>query len=150
MIRRMKKGRYLAAALTMAAVLVAGARMTLASGNDNGGPSEPMMGADGMGSMKSMMGEDDMGSAAESGRMEPMIERGMMGSFDEKEPFDLQFIDQMTMHHRLAIKMSEKALEEAKHPELKDLAGKIIAEQSAEIDLMRGYLEEIEAKEGRR
>ncbi len=41
--------------------------------------------------------------------------------------------------------MSEKALKEAEHPELKDLAQKIKDEQSVEIELMKGYLEDIEA-----
>ena len=51
----------------------------------------------------------------------------------------------MIPHHQLAIDMSEEALEKAEHPELKELAQKIIDEQSAEIELMKGYLEEIEA-----
>jgi uncharacterized protein (DUF305 family) len=40
--------------------------------------------------------------------------------------------------------MSRQALDEAKHPELKQLAEQIIAEQSAEIELMQGYLREME------
>ncbi len=53
----------------------------------------------------------------------------------------------MIPHPQMAVDMSEKALDEAGHPELKDLARKIIDEQSAEIELMEGYLEEIEAAE---
>jgi uncharacterized protein (DUF305 family) len=51
----------------------------------------------------------------------------------------------MIPHHQLAIDMSEQALNNAQHPELKELAQQIIDEQSAEIKLMEGYLERIEA-----
>ena len=37
--------------------------------------------------------------------------------------------------------MSEQALNEAEHPELRELAREIIAEQASEIELMRGHLE---------
>ena len=40
--------------------------------------------------------------------------------------------------------MSREALGEAEHPEIRHLAEQIITEQSAEIELMRGYLREME------
>jgi len=47
----------------------------------------------------------------------------------------------------MAVDMSEKALKEAEHPKLKDLARQIKNEQSAEIKLMQGYLDKIQATE---
>jgi uncharacterized protein (DUF305 family) len=40
--------------------------------------------------------------------------------------------------------MSRVALRRAEHPETRQLAEQIIAEQSAEIESMRGYLEEMD------
>lgn len=58
---------------------------------------------------------------------------------------DEMFLRMMIPHHQQAIDMSREALERADHPKLKQLAEDIIAEQSAEIELMRGYLREIES-----
>ena len=89
--------------------------------------------------MEEMMGE---------GHMEEM----MGGSMQETmggDTTDAMFLRMMIPHHQLAIDMSEQALEEAEHPELKELAQKIIDEQSAEIELMQGYLEEIDNEQRR-
>jgi uncharacterized protein (DUF305 family) len=85
--------------------------------------------------MEEMMGE---------GHMEEMM-GGSMQEMMGGDTTDAMFLRMMIPHHQLAIDMSEQALEEANHPELKELAQKIIEEQSAEIELMRGYLEEIES-----
>jgi uncharacterized protein (DUF305 family) len=61
---------------------------------------------------------------------------------------DSMFLRMMIPHHQSAIDMSEQALERAEHPELRGLAQQIIDEQTAEIGLMEGYLEEIEASDG--
>jgi uncharacterized protein (DUF305 family) len=87
--------------------------------------------------MEEMMGE---------GHMEEMM-GGSMQEMMGGDTTDAMFLRMMIPHHQLAIDMSEQALEEANHPELKELAQKIIEEQSAEIELMQGYLEEIEASE---
>jgi len=58
---------------------------------------------------------------------------------------DEMFLRMMIPHHQMAVDMSEKALKDAKHPELKDLARKIRDKQSAQIKQMKGYLEKIEA-----
>ena len=47
-------------------------------------------------------------------------------------PFDLAFIDAMVPHHEGAVAMSEVALNRVEHPELRDLAMRIIAAQGAE------------------
>jgi uncharacterized protein (DUF305 family) len=66
---------------------------------------------------------------------------GMMGG----DAADAMFLRMMILHHQQAIDMSEQALERAEHPEIRRLAEQIIAEQTAEIELMRGYLREIES-----
>ncbi len=94
-------------------------------------------------------------SGMPAGAMEGMMRGGMMegmmrGSMQEMmggDATDEMFLRMMIPHHQVAVEMSEKALDEAEHPELENLARKIIAEQKAEIELMKGYLEEIEAAE---
>jgi len=79
-----------------------------------------------------------------------MMEGMMGGSMQEMmggNATDEMFLRMMIPHHQMAVDMSEKALDEAEHPELENLARKIINEQTAEIELMKGYLEEIEAAE---
>ncbi len=90
------------------------------------------------GTMDQMMGD---------GMMEEMMGgsmQGMMGG----DVTDEMFLRMMIAHHQLGIEMAEQALEEAEHPELEELAQTIIDEQSAEIELMQGYLDEIEARPG--
>ena len=90
---------------------------------------------------------DDAGHASgmmDEGQMSGMMGasmRGMMGG----EAADAMFLRMMIPHHQAAVEMSEEALEEAEHPELRELSQTIIVEQSDEIELMRGYLEEIES-----
>jgi uncharacterized protein (DUF305 family) len=52
------------------------------------------------------------------------------------EPFDLAFIDAMIPHHQSAIDAAEIALQEAVHPEIRELAQGIIEAQQAEIEQM--------------
>ena len=77
-----------------------------------------------------------------------MMGGGMMGGSMQNmmggDAADVMFLRMMIPHHQLAVEMSEQALDEAEHPELKELAQNIIDEQSAEIELMQGYLKEIE------
>ena len=89
--------------------------------------------------MNEMMGDDQMQEIMGDEHMQEM-----MGS----DGTDAMFLRMMIPHHQLAIDMSEQALEHAEHPELKELAQQIIDEQSAEIELMEGYLEEIDAGNG--
>jgi uncharacterized protein (DUF305 family) len=131
--------RYLIAGLAAAFLLMTGAGAVYAAGqmgsmmdSDNGG-SDSMMGDGGMGSM---MG-GGMGSM-----MGGMGEGQMMGSFDEDEPFDLQFIDQMTMHHQGAIMSSEMMIGDSKRPELRELAANIEESQSRQIETMKDMRDE--------
>ncbi len=90
-----------------------------------------------------MMDPSQMEEMMGDGMMEEMMGgsmQGMMGG----DMADAMFLRMMIPHHQLAVEMSEEALEKAEHPELKELAQTIIDEQSAEIEVMQGYLEEIE------
>lgn len=57
-------------------------------------------------------------------------------------PYDLQFIDAMTLHHQGAIAMAGPAESLAFHPELREFARKVVADQSAEVALMAGWREQ--------
>lgn len=54
-------------------------------------------------------------------------------------PYDLQFIDNMTMHHQDAVDMAKLAQARAKNPELKSFAAQIIEAQQKEIAQMRQW-----------
>jgi uncharacterized protein (DUF305 family) len=84
-----------------------------------------------------MMGDGNMGDRM----MGDGSMQGMMGG----DATDEMFLRMMIPHHRMAVDMSEMALYKAEHPALEDLAHTIIDEQTAEIELMEGYLEEIVA-----
>ncbi len=138
--------RYLIAGLTLALLLTAGLGATYAAanmdsmmtGNDNNTDSmmdgNGMMGGNGggMGSMMGGGGDSMMGG----GQMQ------MMGTFDEDKPFDLQFIDQMTMHHEGAIMSSRMMIGDSERPELRELARNIEESQSRQIDQMRNFRDE--------
>ena len=81
-------------------------------------------------------------------QMQEMMGDNQMQEMMGTEGTDAMFLRMMIPHHQLAIDMSEQALDNAEHPELKELAQQIIDEQSAEIELMEGYLERIEAGNG--
>jgi uncharacterized protein (DUF305 family) len=94
-----------------------------------------------------MMDPSQMDEMMGDGMMEEMMEQMMGGSMQETmgaDATDEMFLEMMIPHHQMAVDMSEKALKDADHPELKDLAQKIEDEQSAQIELMKGYLDEIE------
>ena len=96
-----------------------------------------------------MMDSTQMEGMMDSAQMDGMMGEGhmqeeMMGG----DTADSMFLRMMIPHHQSAIDMSEQALERAEHPELRGLAQQIIDEQTAEIGLMEGYLEEIEASDG--
>ena len=63
---------------------------------------------------------------------------------------DRLFLQLMITHHQAAVPMAEAAMELSDRPEVENLAGAITATQNAEIQTMRGMLEErgAEAPEG--
>ena len=55
------------------------------------------------------------------------------------DDFDKAFLDQMSMHHAMAVVMATPVVANATHPELKGLGGSIIADQTREIAQMRAW-----------
>jgi uncharacterized protein (DUF305 family) len=55
------------------------------------------------------------------------------------KPYDLNFIDMMIPHHQGAIDEARQALQQAEHPELKEMARNIIRSQREEIEQMRAW-----------
>lgn len=132
----MHRFRYLLTGLAVATLIGAGLGFTSAAVQ-----AGSRMVGDGTGSMMSMMGGGmmgggGMGSMMGGGSMQPM------GSFDEDEPFDLQFIDQMIMHHQGAIMSSERMISDSERPELRKLAASIEKSQSEQIDQMQAWRKE--------
>lgn len=138
----MHKYRYLLAGLAVVTFIVAGIGFTSAAvqaGSRMGGGTVVGSGTgSGTGSMMraGMMGGGGMGSMMGSGNMQPM------GSFDKEKPFDLQFIDQMIMHHEGAIMSSEHMISDSKRPELRKLATDIKKSQSEQIKQMQAFRKE--------
>jgi uncharacterized protein (DUF305 family) len=58
------------------------------------------------------------------------------------DAFDRMFIDMMSKHHRGAVAMGKDAIKKATHPELKQLAQKIIDEQTEEVAQMARWKKE--------
>ena len=136
----MTRAKYLTVSLALAVLLLAGVGVTLAYGQmgsmmgdqgTSGGQTDGGMmgGQDGSGTGSMMNGEGMSGSQ-------------MMGSFNEEQPFDLQFIDQMTMHHEGAIMSSEHMISDSERPELRELAANIEESQSEQIKQMQDFREE--------
>ncbi len=124
----MHKYKYLLAGLAVVTLFVAGIGLTSAAVQ-----AGSKMGGNGTGGM---MGGGGMGSMMGGGNMQPM------GSFDEEKPFDLQFIDQMVMHHEGAIMSSEMMISDSERPELRKLAASIQKSQSEQIDQMQAWRED--------
>ena len=63
-----------------------------------------------------------------------------MGYFSSKLYFDREFVRQMIPHHEMAVMMARMLAAGTSRSEMKQLAANIIASQSSEIVLMRGWL----------
>ena len=143
----LSKTRLLAGGLAAAALLAVGGGAVYAQGQGGSmvGTDNAESEADG-GGMGGMMSGDRMGSMMDGqGGMGSMMDDGgstsgaMMGSFDEEQPFDLQFIDGMTMHHEGAIMSSEHMISDSERPELRRLAENIRQSQSEQIKQMQEW-----------
>lgn len=75
----------------------------------------------------------------ESGAVASPVSSPMSTPAAALPPFDLAFIDAMVPHHEGAVAMSEVALNRVEHPELRDLALRIIDAQRAEQAQMAGW-----------
>ena len=58
------------------------------------------------------------------------------------EEFEKAFLQQMIMHHAMAVMMAQPIPEKAVHDELKATGQSIISSQTAEIEQMRGWLKD--------
>jgi len=90
--------------------------------------------------------EQEFGTSEVPMQMSPE-EMEMMGMEDPAElanqrPFDEAFINAMIPHHESAIDMAQVALDESDNSAIRDLAGRIVEDQTREIEQMRGWLEE--------
>jgi uncharacterized protein (DUF305 family) len=78
--------------------------------------------------------------------MSPMsMDISSMQTMSGKE-LDLMFIDMMIPHHQGAIEMARDAVAKAEHPEIKDLAQKVISAQQKEIEQMQQWKSKWSAK----
>jgi uncharacterized protein (DUF305 family) len=71
-----------------------------------------------------------------------MMEMEDPAELANQRPFDEAFINAMIPHHESAIEMARVALAESANPTIRDLAGRIVEDQTREIEQMRGWLEE--------
>ena len=78
-----------------------------------------------------------------NGNMSNMSNMSMMKSDPNaaSQPFDLQFIDTMTAHHKSATEMAKMAVEKTQNAELKAFAQKIISDQTREIGQLKDWRE---------
>lgn len=67
--------------------------------------------------------------------------QGMMSGLQGKtgDAFDKEFLSEMIVHHQGAVEMAKAVLATSKRPELIKLANDIIAAQTKEIDMMKGW-----------
>ncbi len=104
-----------------------------------------------MADMMEMMGDDAMGGMDHNGMegspvTDPAMMMGMMAGLNRLEgvEYEIAWTESMIDHHDDAIHMSERLLERIPegegHAELRELAGQIIADQSAEIDMMEQFI----------
>ncbi|MBA3798760.1 MAG: DUF305 domain-containing protein [Geodermatophilaceae bacterium] len=98
----------------------------------------------GMSGMDGGMSGMDGGMSGMDGGMSTMDgpQGGPMGEFSDDQPFDLQFIDQMTMHHQGALMSTEMMIADSDRPELRDLAAAIETSQTAQIEQMQTWRSE--------
>lgn len=88
---------------------------------------------------KAWYGSDQI-PASTTGGMAGMGGMGVdLAQLENAQPFDKAFIDAMIPHHQSAIAMAKEAQTKATHPEIKELAGQIIAAQQRELDQMKAW-----------
>jgi len=124
-------GSVLAAAVAGGGI---GWGVTAAASSENHGHSGMNGGMSGMdGGMSGMNGGMSMMDGPQG---------GPMGEFSDDQPFDLQFIDQMTMHHQGALMSTEMMIADSDRPELRDLAAAIETSQTSQIEQMQTWRSE--------
>lgn len=95
----------------------------------------------GMNAMPMLPGMDMPGMDMPGGSMGSTMDMTKdVAKLKDATPFDKAFIEAMTEHHRTAIAAASIAEAQATKPEIKALAGQIIAAQQGEIDKMAAWL----------
>lgn len=92
--------------------------------------------AGGAGLVLAACGENSGGSM---GGMNHGGNPGAMGTGTMSGEYDQMFIDMMVTHHQAAVEMAKVAQRKAEHPEIKQLADAIVAEQEREIGQMKAW-----------
>ena len=69
------------------------------------------------------------------------MDHGAMGHdmAGESSYSDVAFLDQMTMHHRMAVEMAQDAVTKASSPEVRRMAQTMVADQEREIAQMQAW-----------
>jgi uncharacterized protein (DUF305 family) len=62
-----------------------------------------------------------------------------IGTSDPNVPYDLRFIDEMTMHHQGAVMSARMMIADSRRPELRELARRITADQQRQIGQMAAW-----------
>lgn len=69
----------------------------------------------------------------------PMMQGCPMMMQNPNLPFDQRYLNMMIMHQQMGINMSQNALQSAQHPELKQMAQKVINENTSQIQQMQAW-----------
>ncbi|MFN8467883.1 MAG: DUF305 domain-containing protein [Caldilineaceae bacterium] len=85
-----------------------------------------------------MTGTGDMTATGDMSGMAGMGDMGGM-NMSPDTAFDIRFIDSMIPHHQGAVAMAQQALQQAEHPEIKQMAQQIIDAQNAEMKQMQDW-----------
>ncbi|HAU2406562.1 TPA: DUF305 domain-containing protein [Legionella pneumophila] len=68
------------------------------------------------------------------------MDQMMMDKLGKKDDqYDKRFIDLMIAHHESGIMMAKDALKNATHPEIKEMAQKVITAQEKEIEQLKNW-----------
>lgn len=103
-----------------------------------GGDMHDMMGTPDVG-MGDMMGTPGGGMGDMMGMMDPQAQLDAL--CNATGPFDQAFLSMMIPHHQMALMMAGMGEQRAIHPELQELAGKMVSDQGVEITMMQEWLD---------
>ena len=121
----------LSGALGLAACGSAGSNTTTTSNGVNSSPGASASPS------ASASAPDKHGGASEAGHDSAMKMESSPGA--ESAPYDLQFIDTMSGHHKSAVEMAMMAETKASREELKAFAAKMVTDQQKEIGQMKEW-----------
>lgn len=140
----MKKGIFTGLILTAALAVFGAACQTATTVNTNSSMNSNAMNRNSMMTNSNSMSNMPMnGNSTSNSEMSKMSGDMMMKSDANaaSAPYDLQFIDTMSAHHKSAVDMAEMALTNSQNAELKAFAQKIITDQKKEIATMKDWRE---------